>query len=122
LFAVLRAQPRGLAAVFRDLVGLLLLELRRDMGLGPALVGAFLSFLLSLLLPLGIQLRRILFFRVGALLVRFAPLVGFLLVLRARLIGLTLLFLALGGLVGFGGFLLPGLLLLFLLASFSPTV
>ena len=52
MFAVLRPQPRSLAAVFRDLVGLLLLELRRDMGLGLALVGALLRFLLALLLPL----------------------------------------------------------------------
>ena len=46
LFAVLCPQPRSLAAVFGDLVGLLLLELRRDMRLGPALVGALLRFLL----------------------------------------------------------------------------
>ena len=62
---MLRAQPRSLAAVFGDLVGLLLLELRRDMGLGPALVGAFLRFLLSLFLARGVQLRRVLFFLVG---------------------------------------------------------
>jgi hypothetical protein len=52
LFAVLRAQPRGLAALFGDLVGLLLLELRRDMGLGLAFVGALLRFLLGLRLLL----------------------------------------------------------------------
>ena len=72
---MLRPQPRSLAAVFGDLVGLLLLELRRDMGLGPALVGAFLRFLLSLFLPLGVQLRRVLF-SLLLLLIGFAFLLG----------------------------------------------
>jgi hypothetical protein len=90
--------------VFGNLVGLLLLELRRDVSLGPALVGAFLSFLLALFLARGVQLRRVLFLLIGLLLVRLAPFVGFLLVLLARLVGLALLdallllFLALAGL------------------------
>ena len=75
MFAVLRAQPRGLAAVFRDLVGLLLFELRRDMGLGPALVGALLRILLG---------PRLLLFR---LLVGFALPVGLLLFILFALLG-----------------------------------
>jgi hypothetical protein len=75
LLLVLRPQPRSLAAVFGDLVGLLLPGLRRDIGLGLALVGAFLSFLLALFLARGVQLRRVLFLLLG-LLIGFAFLLG----------------------------------------------
>ena len=43
--------------MFRDLVGLLLFELRRDMGLGLALVGALLRFLLAFAVPAFGRLR-----------------------------------------------------------------
>ena len=82
---MLRPEPRSLAAMLGDLVGLLLLELRRDMGLGPALVGALLRFLLSLLLPLGVQLRRVLF---SLLLL----LVGFAFLLVLAFLGALLIF------------------------------
>jgi hypothetical protein len=71
--------------VFRDLVGLLLLELRRDMGLGPALVGALLRFLLSLFLARGVQLRRVLFSLLDLL-------IGFVFLLGLAFLGALLIF------------------------------
>ena len=134
MLAVLRAQAVGLAAVFGDLVGLLLPELRLHVGGGPGCLGALLRFMFRLhrllfglavdlallagLLPIeSLRVFRLAvefaFGGVGLALLERLPLLLFARFFVALLEGLALLVVTLGGLLRFGAFLQPGLLLLF---------
>src|SRR5208283_5212112 len=123
-----------LAAVFGDPVGLLLPELRLHVGGGPGCLGALLRFMFRLhrllfglavdlallagLLPIeSLRVFRLAvefaFGGVGLALLERLPLLLFARFFVALLEGLALLVVTLGGLLRFGAFLQPGLLLLF---------